>query len=68
MLLPHELGWYALAALVLVLTPGPNMIYCISRTLCQGRLAVFAAGIGTLALCVTGLALWWRRRRSGVAV
>ena len=33
-----------------------------------GRLAVFAAGIGTLALCVTGLALWWRRRRSGVAV
>ena len=39
-----ELGWFALAALVLVLTPGPNMIYCISRTLCQGR------GAGMLSL------------------
>ncbi len=34
-----ELAWFALAALVLVLTPGPNMIYCISRTLSQGRSA-----------------------------
>ena len=34
-----ELGWFALAALILVLTPGPNMIYCISRTLVQGRAA-----------------------------
>ena len=34
-----ELAWFALAALVLVLTPGPNMIYCISRTLCQGARA-----------------------------
>ena len=32
-----ELAWFALVALALVLTPGPNMIYCISRTLCQGR-------------------------------
>lgn len=32
-----ELGWFALTALALVLTPGPNMIYCVSRTLCQGR-------------------------------
>jgi threonine/homoserine/homoserine lactone efflux protein len=31
-----ELAWFALAAFVLVITPGPNMIYCISRTLCQG--------------------------------
>lgn len=37
MLTLHELGWFSLAALVLVLTPGPNMIYCISRTLSQGR-------------------------------
>lgn len=39
MLTWHELGWFSLAALVLVLTPGPNMIYCISRTLSQGRSA-----------------------------
>jgi threonine/homoserine/homoserine lactone efflux protein len=39
MLMAHELAWFALAALVLVLTPGPNMIYCVSRTLCQGRMA-----------------------------
>ncbi|MEO7390935.1 MAG: LysE family translocator [Ramlibacter sp.] len=39
MLTVQELAWFALAALVLVLTPGPNMIYCVSRTLCQGRTA-----------------------------
>ena len=37
---------FALAALLLVLTPGPNMIYCVSRTLCQGR----AAGVMSLVL------------------
>jgi threonine/homoserine/homoserine lactone efflux protein len=37
MLTTQELAWFALVALALVLTPGPNMIYCISRTLCQGR-------------------------------
>jgi threonine/homoserine/homoserine lactone efflux protein len=49
MLTISELGWFALAALVMVLTPGPNMIYCISRTLCQGR------GAGLLSL--TGVLL-----------
>ena len=34
-----ELGWFALAALVMVLTPGPNMVYCVSRSLSQGRTA-----------------------------
>jgi threonine/homoserine/homoserine lactone efflux protein len=43
-----ELGWFALAALVLVLTPGPNMIYCVSRTLCQGRRAGFVSLSGVL--------------------
>ncbi|HEX5786158.1 MAG TPA: LysE family translocator, partial [Burkholderiaceae bacterium] len=33
---PQELLLFALAALVLVLTPGPNMVYCISRSLTQG--------------------------------
>lgn len=45
MLTAQELAWFALVALALVLTPGPNMIYCISRTLCQGR----AAGMVSLA-------------------
>lgn len=48
MLTARELGWFALAALVLVLTPGPNMIYCISRTLCQGRKAGLVSLAGVL--------------------
>jgi threonine/homoserine/homoserine lactone efflux protein len=50
MLQLHELAWFALAAFVLVLTPGPNMIYCVSRTLCQGR----AAGLISLAGVLLG--------------
>ena len=50
MLTVQELAWFALAALVLVLTPGPNMIYCISRTLCQGR----GAGLISLGGVVLG--------------
>lgn len=50
MLTVQELAWFALAALVLVLTPGPNMIYCISRTLCQGR----GAGLMSLGGVVLG--------------
>jgi len=34
-----EIAWFALASLLLALTPGPNMIYCVSRTLIQGRRA-----------------------------
>lgn len=45
-----ELAWFGLAALVLVLTPGPNMIYCISRTLSQGR----GAGLISLGGVVLG--------------
>ncbi len=48
MLTATELGWFALAALVLVLTPGPNMIYCISRTLSQGRRAGMVSLAGVL--------------------
>jgi threonine/homoserine/homoserine lactone efflux protein len=35
------------AALVLVLSPGPNMIYLISRSICQGRQAgvVYLLGV-----------------------
>lgn len=34
-----NLAAFALIALGLVLTPGPNMIYLISRSICQGRIA-----------------------------
>jgi len=36
---------FVAASIVLVITPGPNMIYLVSRTLCQGR----AAGLVSLA-------------------
>ncbi|MBY8821591.1 PepSY-associated TM helix domain-containing protein [Sphingomonas colocasiae] len=28
-----------------------------------GRIAIFVAGLATAALCMTGILLWWRRRR-----
>lgn len=39
---------FALVALGMVLTPGPNMIYLISRSLCQGKRAgyISLAGVG----------------------
>jgi threonine/homoserine/homoserine lactone efflux protein len=40
-----ELALFALAALIMVLTPGPNMVYLVSRSLCQGRRA------GVISLC-----------------
>lgn len=49
MLTSHEIFWFALAALVLGLTLGPNMAYCLSRTLCQGRLSGLVSLAGVLA-------------------
>lgn len=51
---------FALVALGLVLTPGPNMIYLVSRSICQGRAAglVSLGGIGVAflvyMLCTAG--------------
>lgn len=50
MLTLTEVGLFALTTLVLVLTPGPNMIYCVSRALSQGR----AAGLVSLAGVLLG--------------
>lgn len=36
---PQSLIAFALVALGMVLTPGPNMVYLISRSICQGRTA-----------------------------
>ncbi len=33
----QDLLIFAAACLLMVLTPGPNMIYLISRSICQGR-------------------------------
>lgn len=49
MLTSNEIFWFALAALVLGFTPGPNMAYCLSRTVCQGRLAGLVSLAGVLA-------------------
>src|SRR5664279_2392165 len=45
-----SLALYAVASVMLALTPGPNLMYLISRTLCQGR----AAGIVSLAGTTSG--------------
>jgi threonine/homoserine/homoserine lactone efflux protein len=48
-----ELLIFIAAALLLVLTPGPNMMYLISRSICQG----FKAGLMSLCGIVPGFAV-----------
>ena len=38
---------FVVASVLLVLTPGPNLLYLVSRTLCQGRAAGFVSLAGT---------------------
>lgn len=45
---------FALVALGMVLTPGPNMIYLISRSICQGR----AAGLISLGGVAVGFVFY----------
>jgi threonine/homoserine/homoserine lactone efflux protein len=45
----QELALFALAALIMVLTPGPNMVYLVSRSLCQGRRAGVISLFGVAA-------------------
>ena len=45
-----NLWLFVVACVLLVLTPGPNLLYLVSRTLCQGR----AAGLVSLAGTTTG--------------
>jgi threonine/homoserine/homoserine lactone efflux protein len=44
-----DLLMFAAAALLMVLTPGPNMIYLISRSICQGRKARLISLLGVIA-------------------
>ena len=43
-----ELFYFSLAAFALVMTPGPNMIYLISRAITQGRKAGIISLIGVI--------------------
>jgi threonine/homoserine/homoserine lactone efflux protein len=45
----NELLLFAGAALLMVLTPGPNMIYLLSRSICQGRKAGVISLLGVVA-------------------
>jgi len=45
----NELLLFAGAALLMVLTPGPNMIYLISRSICQGKKAGVISLFGVIA-------------------
>jgi threonine/homoserine/homoserine lactone efflux protein len=45
-----SLALFAVACVLLAVTPGPNLMYLISRTLCQGR----GAGMVSLAGTTTG--------------
>ena len=49
MVLTYGLLVFAGAALVMALTPGPNMVYLISRSLCQGRRAGMISWLGVVA-------------------
>jgi threonine/homoserine/homoserine lactone efflux protein len=46
---PSDLALFAAAALLMVLTPGPNMIYLVSRSVCQGRAAGVVSLLGVIA-------------------
>ncbi|MEU6122034.1 LysE family translocator [Streptomyces sp. NPDC047123] len=54
----------ALTALVMVLTPGPNMIYLVSRSIGQGR----AAGLVSLAGTGVGFVVYMLMANLGLAV
>jgi len=78
----ENLALFALASLLLALTPGPNLLYLVSRTLCQGRSAglmslagtslglvvhVIAAALGLSAIFVTVPVLYDILRYAGAA-
>jgi len=45
----HDLIVFAIAVMVLALTPGSNMMYCVSRSICQGRMAGLISLAGVMA-------------------
>ncbi len=57
-------GGMALTALLMVLTPGPNMVYLVSRSISQGR----TAGLVSLAGTGTGFLVYLTMAGAGLAV
>src|ERR1700753_3553874 len=57
-------GGMAVAALIMVVTPGPNMIYLVSRSTSQGRYA----GLVSLAGTASGFLIYLRMGNLGLAV
>jgi threonine/homoserine/homoserine lactone efflux protein len=55
---------FAVASVLLVLTPGPNLLYLVSRTMCQGR----SAGLVSLAGTTAGFAFHVLAAALGVSV
>ena len=51
---PASLVAFAILALGMVLTPGPNMVYLVSRSICQGR----AAGLVSLGGVALGFVIY----------
>ncbi|WP_313533348.1 LysE family translocator [Sphingobacterium athyrii] len=45
----HELLWFASAAFLMVISPGPNMIYLISRSITQGKTAGLVSLLGVIS-------------------
>lgn len=45
----HDWLLFAAAALGMVLSPGPNMMYLLSRSICQGRRAGFISLLGVVS-------------------
>lgn len=54
---------FALVALGMVLTPGPNMVYLISRSVCQGR----AAGLVSLGGVALGFLVYMLAAALGIS-
>jgi threonine/homoserine/homoserine lactone efflux protein len=60
---PSAVAGVFLVALVMVLTPGPNMMYLVSRTITQGR----RAGVISLAGVAAGFAIYLTVTNLGLA-
>lgn len=56
MLSLSETSRFTIASLLLALTPGPNMVDCVSRTLVQGRRASFVSLAGVMLAFLVRLA------------
>ena len=69
MLPTDHLPEFLLTVYVLILIPGPSVLFVVSRGVALGRRAAFATAVGNesgfalqLCWCRSGWARWWRAR------